>query len=169
MGGHRKLPMADFRDTLAGLGLNDVATYIQSGNAVFRADGRSAALAAKISDAVMRGFGFRADVLVMRKQDLAAAIAHNPFPDAETDPARLHLYFGFGEIDAYDPTALSELATQGEEFETRGRVFYLHTPNGIGRSQLAAKLGRFIKTPMSARNFRSCRKILDLSQKMSAP
>ena len=39
VGGRRKLPMADLRTTLTGLGLSDVATYIQSGNVVFRASG----------------------------------------------------------------------------------------------------------------------------------
>ena len=36
VGGKNILPMGEFRELLAKLGCEDVATYIQSGNAVFR-------------------------------------------------------------------------------------------------------------------------------------
>ena len=37
VGGARKLPMKELSPALAELGLEDVVTYIQSGNVVFRA------------------------------------------------------------------------------------------------------------------------------------
>ena len=40
--GGRKLPMAELRALCAELGWEDVATYIQSGNVVFAAEGRPA-------------------------------------------------------------------------------------------------------------------------------
>lgn len=36
--GRRKVPIADLRDLLSDLGLDEVATYLQSGNAVFASD-----------------------------------------------------------------------------------------------------------------------------------
>jgi uncharacterized protein (DUF1697 family) len=44
VGGNNILPMQDLRDLLAGLDCADVATYIQSGNAVFRHSGIAAAI-----------------------------------------------------------------------------------------------------------------------------
>ncbi len=158
--------MAEFRETLARLGLGGIATHIQSGNAVFRAAGKPADLASQISEAIMRDFGFQTDVLVLSESALAAAIKNNPFPDAENDPANLYLHFAFDAIDPDEPKALSALATQGERFRVLGRVLYLHAPGGVGRSNLAARLTRLITTPMSARNLRSCRKILDLAHDM---
>ena len=38
VGGTGKLPMADLRAICEGLGFSDVATYIQSGNVLFRSD-----------------------------------------------------------------------------------------------------------------------------------
>jgi uncharacterized protein (DUF1697 family) len=54
-------------------------------------------------------------------------------------------------------------ASGGEEFKLSGQVFYFHTPNGMGRSKLGGSLGRFIKTPITGRNLRSCNKIIDLA------
>ena len=163
--GRRKLPMADLRTTLTGLGLSDVATYIQSGNVVFRASGTPEQLAEKISAAIAEEFGFDTDVLVIPEQKMADALDANPFPEADDDPSKLYLYFPFGEIGDYDDEAMMALATQGEAFATVGNVFYFHAPNGVGRSVLGGKLPRFIAVPLSARNLRSCRKILELSRK----
>ena len=49
VGGYGKLPMADFRELLENLGFKRVATYIQSGNAVFDASGSTAKVGAAIA------------------------------------------------------------------------------------------------------------------------
>ena len=43
VGGHNKLPMKELVRELEGLGLSDVRTYIQSGNAVFRGSAKKPA------------------------------------------------------------------------------------------------------------------------------
>ena len=48
--GAGKLPMAEFRALLGGLGLGEVRTYIQSGNAVFESDRPAAELEAATYD-----------------------------------------------------------------------------------------------------------------------
>ncbi|WP_431156669.1 DUF1697 domain-containing protein [Winogradskyella poriferorum] len=47
VGGHRKVSMADLRILLAKLGLEDVNTYIQSGNVVFKSKSSPKALEAQ--------------------------------------------------------------------------------------------------------------------------
>ncbi len=164
VGGNRKLPMADLRAALAGDGLRDVASYIQSGNIVFSADGTSETLAARIGAVIARAFGFETEVLVLSAERLGQVMAANPFPEAEADPAKLYLHFLFAPLAELDETALSALARDGERFALRKGVFYLHAPAGIGRSDLAAKLARLIPVPMTARNLRSCRRILQMAQ-----
>ena len=66
--GGTKLPMADLRALLEGLGLTNVHTYLQSGNAVFDAgDGAepAAALATAIEMRIERDLGPRVGVLVL--------------------------------------------------------------------------------------------------------
>ncbi len=38
VGGHRKVPMAEFGSILANIGLEGVKTYIQTGNIIFQSD-----------------------------------------------------------------------------------------------------------------------------------
>lgn len=75
VGGHGTLAMADLRDILERLGATDVATYIQSGNVVFRGDITGAA----ISDAVKTAKGFRPKCMTPGKDSLAQIVADNPF------------------------------------------------------------------------------------------
>ena len=164
VGGHRKLPMAEFRALLGKLGYQNVATYIQSGNAVFRAEGEAQSLAQEISAAVEARFGFAPDIMMLTAEQLQAALAVNPFPAAEAAPTTLHLFFMNRPMPVVDLKAMQEAATRGEKFSLGDGVFYFHTPNGMGRSELGGKLTRFIKTPMTGRNLRSCHKILELAQ-----
>ncbi len=41
----------------------------------------------------------------------------------------------------------------------RGHEIYLHLPNGMGRSQLPAYLGRQLKVPITVRNWNTVNKL----------
>ena len=156
VGGRRKLPMAALRELLAEVGFGNVRTYIQSGNVVLDSpDGDRDSVARSIRDAIEGRFGFAPHTFVLDVGAFDAAIAANPFPEGEHDPKAVHFFF----LAEPDPTAdldgLRELATQGEEFVLTETVFYLHTPNGFGRSKLAERLPRFIGAETTARNYRS--------------
>jgi uncharacterized protein (DUF1697 family) len=104
--GGTKLPMADLRALLEGLGLTDVRTYLQSGNAVFDADdaGTPQELANAIAMRVERDVGPRVGVLVLRAAALEAVVAANPFlatggsgaTGGAPDEQFLHATFLFG-------------------------------------------------------------------------
>ena len=110
--GGTKLPMADLRALLEGLGLTNVRTYLQSGNAVFDAghDEPAQALATAIEIRIERDLGLRVGVLVLPGEAMADVAAANPFlavPDeggaaVAADEGFLHatLLFGaHGEAD----------------------------------------------------------------------
>jgi uncharacterized protein (DUF1697 family) len=52
VGGHKPAPMADLKAMFAKLGFKDARTYIQSGNVVFRSEGKDAAKLAKAIEAL---------------------------------------------------------------------------------------------------------------------
>ena len=167
VGGHNKLPMAEFRALLVNCGYQDVATYIQSGNAAFRAEGTASDIAGRIAAELHRNFGLSVDVFVRTLQFFETAIAQNPFPAACADPKTLHLFFLGRSDPTFDAEALTKLAKNDEEYRLIDDVFYLYTPNGFGRSALAAKVGSVLKTTMTARNLRSCHKIAELARSAS--
>lgn len=160
VGGHRRLPMAALRELLAEVGFGNVRTYIQSGNIVLDSpDGDRDSVARSVQGAIEGRFGFAPHTFVLDVDAFDAAIVANPFPEGKQDPKAVHLFFLAEPDPAADLDGLRELATQGEEFVLTETVFYLHTPNGFGRSKLAERLHRFIGTETTARNYRSVQAI----------
>ena len=92
--GGKGLPMAELTTILEGLGCSAVQTYVQSGNAIFgHAKATASELAVRIGAAIDKRRGFRPKVLVLRVEELAKAVAANPFRDAEGVPTSIHLFF----------------------------------------------------------------------------
>lgn len=163
-----RLPMEQFRQTLAALGCSDAATYIQSGNAVFRSDGDPGALGAAISAALMLPNGTHPVAMVMPLQDLQAAWHANPFPQADTVPKSLHLIFADRDAEP-DATMAAAAQAADEGWACRGRVCYLYTPSGYGRSALAAKLDRILRpAQITARNLATVNALIAMGEAAGA-
>lgn len=161
VGGHNLLPMQELRSVLAGLGLQDVRTHIQSGNAVFRREGDTADLGPRISAAIDEKFGFAPPVVVLTAAELEQALAACPLAGAE--PGQLHFWFLAATPSAPDLARLEALRAADETFALRGRVFYLHAPAGIGHSRLAPLVEKALGVPGTARNGRTVAKLLELA------
>jgi uncharacterized protein (DUF1697 family) len=146
VGGRNRVAMADLRRIASELGYADVATYIQSGNLLFTSGaddtaGHARALERQIADQL----GVRPAVVVISAADLAATIADNPFP-AETNGKCLHAVFRAAEPGAAERARIAEAVGRvrahgsSDDAVVVGRTLYLHTPDGFGRSELAARL-----------------------------
>jgi uncharacterized protein (DUF1697 family) len=174
VGGSGKLPMAQLREVLESLGHREVATYIQSGNAVFTPATEVATpeLAHDLEDAIEAAAGFRPPTVVLTGRELTAIHADNPFPRV-TEPKQLHAgFFPLPLGSAYVARA-REAQQRAHEQGSRdavvvaGSVVYLHTPDGLGRSRLAELLGRIrvddgAKAQGTFRNWATVKKLLDL-------
>ena len=164
VGGNNSLPMKSFAALLEGLGASAVKTYIQSGNAVFQSPKlQHAALQQQITAAIQKDFGFAPWVLVLPLQDYCQALTQNPFPNAESLPNSLHVGFLAQPPKAPDLARMDAIKTSTEQYQLIGRAFYLHAPDGVGRSKLAASAERLIGVDMTMRNWRSCCAIRDLA------
>lgn len=168
VGAANRLPMAELREQLSGLGFEDVATYIASGNVVFGANGdpdadEAAALARRIATTIETHHGFRPRVLVLSVPEFRAAMEANPFPDAESEPKTLHLYFLAEQPADFDASAFEAVASPSERWELGDHAFYLHAPDGIGRSKLAARVESLLGVPATARNWRTVTRVREMA------
>lgn len=164
VGGAHRLPMAELRNGLAGLGLENVRTYIQSGNVVFESSHASdSALAVLIADHIEQRHGFRAEVLVLGAENLREAVKSNPFPEALSDPRSLHFFFLASPARQADMDALAAAVSPTERFCLTERVLYLHAPDGVGRSRLAASAEKRLGVVTTARNARTVMKLMALT------
>jgi uncharacterized protein (DUF1697 family) len=140
--GKRKVPMAQLREVLAGLGYTAVQTYLASGNAVFDTGDGPDQAAAKIVAALEERFGFAVPTLVRDGAYLRAVIGACPFAADEVEGRYLHAIFHSTQVGEERFADLDRAAFLPEEFSLGDRVMYLHLPGGMGRSVLAAALGR---------------------------
>ncbi|GAA0312736.1 DUF1697 domain-containing protein [Streptomyces polychromogenes] len=167
VGGKKKVPMADLRSLLEGLGHGDVRTYLQSGNAVFSSESRDpAALARELEAAIEARFGFPVTCLVVDGAYLRAVAEACPFPAAELEGRQLHATF-FSEQPAPERfAALDPAAYLPEEYRLGDRVLYLYAPGGLGSSDLGAALHKpsLLKgVDATTRNWNTVAKLVELT------
>ena len=164
VGGNNLLLMKDLVAALESLGCQDVATYIQSGNAVFQSKETDISLLSdRIKAAIKESHGFEPMVLLLGSEELERTIHSNPFPEAESEPRTLHVYFLASSPRHPDLDGLREIRGDRERFALDDGVFYLHAPEGIGRSKLAANAEKLLGIPTTARNWRTVRKLMEMA------
>ncbi len=160
--GRRSLPMKGLVSLLEEEGLEDVRSYLQTGNVLFRSPtGGARALGNRIGALLLDRYGFEPRLVVLGVPQLARAIAANPFPAAEREPKSVHLFFLTATPKAPDLGALERLRAGREAFALTGRVFYLHTPGGFADSRLAGRVERLLGVDATARNWRTATTLLD--------
>ena len=164
VGGKNPLPMKSLVAILEGMGAHNVKTYIQSGNAVFQsATNNPAVLSSQLTGEIKKQHGFEPLTLILSLEALRKACANNPFPEAEADPRSLHLGFLAAKPLLPDLVKLSSLKKANERFHLGDGVFYLHAPEGVGKSKLAASAEKLLGVPMTDRNWRTVCKVMALA------
>lgn len=148
LGRRNKVAMADLRQVVASLGHTEVATYIQSGNVIFTSpDADPVRLGDALEQEIAGHLAVQPAVVVLSRGELARVIADNPFPE-ETNPRCLHAVFRREEMGPDSIAAIAAAQQRARDKGSRdeavavGRTLFLRTPDGIGRSELAAQLAR---------------------------
>jgi uncharacterized protein (DUF1697 family) len=164
VGGKNSLSMKELVGLLEDIGARKIKTYIQSGNAVFQsAEKNFTQLSKKLTAEIKKRHGFEPHVLILGLDAIERAMEENPFPEAEADPGSLHLGFLISTPKNPDLKKLDSLRKESERFHLSDRVFYLHAPEGVGRSKLAASTEKLLGVPMTDRNWKTVRKIRELA------
>src|SRR5262249_32884821 len=162
VGGAPQLPTAPLREALAGAGFENVATYINSGNAVLRSHLSREAVIAAVAEICRDRFGFTKAILAPTREEWSALIDNNPFPQAVVTPTCLHAAVLAAKPAPEAVSRLRGFAADGEGIEVVGNVAYVLTPGGFGRSKLAAKFDKGIGVVNSARNWNTVLKLMEL-------
>lgn len=148
VGGKHKLPMTLLVELAQAIGARDVTTYIQSGNAMFRA---TAAVARRLPDdlaaAIAARLGFAVPVVVRSLDEIAAL--RSPYPIETSHVAFLADAPSKAAIATLDPAR-----SPPDEFTVRGREIYVWAPNGLARTRLTnAYFDAKLSTTSTLRNW----------------
>lgn len=149
--------MKDLRAVVSSLGYRDVETYIQSGNVVFSTDDDADTVTAALEAAMTGDLGVPCQVVVVSRAEMAEVLAADPFPE-EDDDRKVHVVFRTGPYGPDDQDSIDQAVTRArakgsrDEVSVAGSCLYLWTPDGFGRSELAAQLSRRATSGGTARN-----------------
>lgn len=164
VGGNNTVPMARLRELCEGLGWADVATYINSGNVVFAADGGDhLALADALTGAIDSSLGVRCRVLVKSGADVAAVAAAIPASWANDADQKCDVVY---LLDGLDPAAASAglAPTQGIDtvLHGPGAILWRTARSDASRSGLHRMIGTPLYQQATVRNVNTARKLADL-------
>jgi uncharacterized protein (DUF1697 family) len=162
VGGNRKVAMPDLRHVLESLGYTDVATYLQSGNAIVTTDESDPArLERRIEKALLTDLGVATHVLVRTHDELTAVIKANPFPGPIAEPKFLHVVFLAAEPTAEARKKIDPDAYVPDEVRFGDRAIYVRYANGQGRSRLTPSVWERLKVAATARNWNTVVELAD--------
>jgi uncharacterized protein (DUF1697 family) len=171
VGAGTRVAMADLAAMLRALGLTDVITYIQSGNALAASPLDEAAVCALVAGGFRQRFGFGSAVQARTVDEWRAAVASVPFTSAQLaqaearNPQTEHLYLYF--LPAAPPPATVEALlaniAEGDQLHLDGRTLYALFADSVRTSPTARQLAKHLPAA-TARNLRTAQALLALMQ-----
>jgi len=164
--GRNRLAMEDLRELVATAGGEDVRTYIQSGNAVFRSRGSETAIVKAMETGLEHSLGAKVPVLVRSKKELDVVMKMNPFFLRGDEITTLHVTF-MGEVPApADVKAARAKAVDADELQVIRREVYLHCPNGYGNTKLTnAFFEKKFGSEATTRNWKTVTTLAEMAQR----
>lgn len=148
--------MKELKALLEGAGFESVETYIQSGNIVLRS---AKPPEDKISELILSNFGFKSGVVALTEDEFNAAVSNNPYQGFE---GKFVHFFFCKESPKLDPAKLDIIASPSESYKQVGNVFYLHAPDGIGRSKLVKNIESCLGVTATGRNLNTIEKLIEM-------
>jgi uncharacterized protein (DUF1697 family) len=169
VGQAKRVPMAELRALLSGLGYTGVATLLNSGNAVFHAPGgKPAKHSADIAAAIATQLKVEVPVIVKSASELAAVLSENPIKVGADEHSRFLVAFVQEAKALSSLAAIEPFVVPPEQFSVGKNAAYLLCAKGILESKAwEALLGKAGKAA-TTRNWATVLKLQALVNKANA-
>ena len=158
------LRMAELKESLTDMGLEDVQTYLQSGNVVFKSKEDAATLAGQIEARIKKDFELSISVLVLTAKEIDAIASKNPlWPKSGGEGSHFHATFLFAPVTKKNFDAIKLPAAEGEKAVLGKGAVLLHCPHGYGRTKLNnTYFEKTLGVKATTRNWKSVMALRDL-------
>jgi uncharacterized protein (DUF1697 family) len=167
VGGKNLIKMTDLKASFETLGLQDVNTYIQSGNVLFSSDESDVVeLTAQIESALSKTFNYKSRLVLRSHQQMKAIIAKAP-KGFGTDPNtyRYDVIFLKGPLTA--TKAMKSVTTQegvDKAYAGTGVLYFSRLISKASQSHLARLVSLPVSQNMTIRNWNTSTKLLALME-----
>ncbi len=166
VGGNHKIKMNDLKKLYYELGLEDVQTYIQSGNVVFKsADSDVTHIHQQIVESIAQTFGFRVEIIVRTSTELQDIIAKNPFQGQQEKATQwVTVMFLTTTPEKAAQENLLKTYVGPEEIFFLDKEIYIYYTEGMGRSKLSNNfIEKKLKVGGTTRNWNTILQLQEMS------
>jgi uncharacterized protein (DUF1697 family) len=159
VGGHRRIPMEKLRAIIAACTFEDVRTYIQSGNVVFRApETDEAMLRQTIEAGIEENMGFPVEVFLRSGAEMRRIAARDPFAGRPLEPEDTIFVTFLHEPPAGTWPAEEDILTEGREIYTFTRRVNGERPFPLTHTQATRKVS------VTTRNWATVTKLAEMCE-----
>ncbi len=160
VGGNAVIKMTDLKRMFESAGLENVQTYIQSGNVIFESEEENAdALEKRIESQLEGAAGSRILLFVRTMRELQSIVNKSPFAAIANETA--YVAFLSQKPDQKSQQALLALRGEADDFAIKGCEVY-HLRRDREKSVLAkTSIEKVLKIPATTRNLTTLKKIVE--------
>lgn len=166
--GKKIIKMTELARLFESLGFTGVKTYIQSGNVIFRSDGKIPYenLHHSIHEAIINKFGFDVKIIIQTHEELIRITSATPYRNAD-GTAKDNIYVTILDRKP-DPAlvgTLKPLDYLPDTFRIMENVVYIECAGGYGTTKLSNTFfENRLKVQATTRNWRTVTSLIQLAQ-----
>ena len=138
VGGKKPIKMKALEALYKKIGFENITTYLQSGNVVFRAEpGALIDMEQIIKDEIKTTYDYDVEVMVFSSLGFKNKVTTNPFLRDETkEAAYFHISFLSSKPESFDRELMNSKLQNGEALYYGEACIYLYCPQGYGKTRL---------------------------------
>ena len=165
--GQKKILMVDLKLLLEKMKFENVTTYIQSGNVVFKSSTEltDLELSKKIETEIFKKYKFEVPVIIRTQQELENVISSNPFlKEKNINIEKLHVTFLSEKPNKGLLESIAHLNFSPDRFFINGKEVYLYIPESYGETKLSNKFfENKLKVTATTRNWKTVNKLGEIA------
>lgn len=172
VGGKNKIKMAELRESLTAIDLENVRTYIQSGNILFQSEKQEKKLREDIEHKIMQDYNLSIQVILRTAEEWEQLTTACPFSaeeitKAEADSVGESLYVAFfpSNLSKVNLESLQKSQNEKEKYHIQNKEIYLLFYDSVRNSKLANQLQK-LDIQSTTRNWKTVNKLAAMSKIM---
>lgn len=169
VGGKNLIKMPALKACFEADGFEDVATYIQSGNVLFRSSGSGSALGRRIESMLSKTFDYRASVVLRSRSQMRAIVEGAP-QGFGADPSAFRYDVIFLKEPLTARAALKQVPVKegvDEVVAARGVLYFSRLISRASQSRLSRVVSMPIYQSMTIRNWNTTTRLLRMMDEAS--
>lgn len=164
--GKKLIKMSDLKTILSEIGLQNVTTYIQSGNIIFQHENiNNSIISEKISKVILDKYGFDVLVVTLNKNELIEINSKNPFLNEDID--KIHITFLSDIPSKNNIEKINLINVEPDKFTIIDKAIYIFYTDKYSKTKLVTNFFESkLKIKVTDRNIKTVNKLIEISSNL---